>query len=80
MRRKRNAHPNVGLVDENGRHSGAVIESACSQNQTHGARKLDHRMAPSGLFYVRFMDDILVLSPTRWRFRCRTIYDFRRVI
>ncbi len=27
------------------------------------------RMARSGLFYVRFMDDILVLSPTRWRLR-----------
>jgi hypothetical protein len=26
-------------------------------------------MAASGLFYVRFMDDILVVAPTRWRFR-----------
>ncbi len=26
-------------------------------------------MARSGLFYVRFMDDILVLSPTRWKLR-----------
>ncbi len=26
-------------------------------------------MERSGLFYVRFMDDILVLSPTRWRLR-----------
>ncbi len=25
------------------------------------------RMERSGLFYVRFMDDILVLAPTRWR-------------
>ncbi len=25
------------------------------------------RMARSGLFYVRLMDDILVLAPTRWR-------------
>ena len=30
---------------------------------------LDERMEKSGLFYVRFMDDILVLSPTRWRLR-----------
>ncbi len=30
---------------------------------------LDQRMAKSGLFYVRFMDDILVLSPTRWKLR-----------
>ncbi len=26
-------------------------------------------MARSGLFYVLFMDDILVLSPTRWKIR-----------
>ncbi len=26
-------------------------------------------MARSGVFYVRFMDDILVLAPTRWKLR-----------
>jgi len=26
-------------------------------------------MARSGLFYVRFMDHILALSPTRWKIR-----------
>jgi hypothetical protein len=26
-------------------------------------------MARSGLFYVRFMDDIQVLAPTRWKIR-----------
>ncbi len=26
-------------------------------------------MARSGQFYMRFMDDILVLAPTRWRLR-----------
>ncbi len=25
--------------------------------------------AKTGLFYVRFMDDILVLAPTRWKLR-----------
>ncbi len=30
---------------------------------------LDRRMARSGLFYVRFMDDVLVLAPTRWKLR-----------
>ena len=30
---------------------------------------LDERMEKSGLFYVRFMDDILVLSPTRWKLK-----------
>ncbi len=30
---------------------------------------LDQRMERGGLFYVRFMDDVLVLSPTRWKSR-----------
>ncbi len=32
-------------------------------------KRLDERMERSGLFYVRFMDDILVLAQTRWRLR-----------
>ena len=31
--------------------------------------QLDRRMTGTGLFYVRFMDDILVLAPTRWKLR-----------
>jgi len=31
--------------------------------------ELDRRMSETGLFYVRFMDDILVLAPTRWKLR-----------
>ena len=31
--------------------------------------ELDRRLAATGLFYVRFMDDILVLAPTRWKLR-----------
>jgi hypothetical protein len=31
--------------------------------------ELDARIAKSGLFYVRFMDDILVLAPTRSKLR-----------
>jgi RNA-directed DNA polymerase len=34
--------------------------------------QLDRRMNASGLLYVRFMDDILVLAPTRWKLR-RTV-------
>ncbi len=30
---------------------------------------LDRRMARLGVFYVRFMDDVLVFSPTRWKLR-----------
>jgi len=31
--------------------------------------ELDERIEATGLFYVRFMDDILVLAPTRWKLR-----------
>jgi hypothetical protein len=31
--------------------------------------ELDLRMERSGLFYIRFMDDILVLAPSRWKLR-----------
>ena len=31
--------------------------------------ELDQRLERTGLFYVRFMDDILVLAPTRWQLR-----------
>jgi Reverse transcriptase (RNA-dependent DNA polymerase) len=30
---------------------------------------LDQAVAKLGLFYIRFMDDILVLAPSRWRLR-----------
>ena len=31
--------------------------------------ELDERMERLGLFYVRFMDDILVMAPSRWKLR-----------
>ena len=31
--------------------------------------ELDQQLERTGLFYVRFMDDILVLAPTRWKLR-----------
>ena len=48
------------------------ISLGCSLSQLMGAlflKCLDERMEKSGLFYVRFMDDILVLSPTRWKLK-----------
>jgi len=30
---------------------------------------LDRRMEKTGLFYVRFMDDWVILAPTRWALR-----------
>ncbi len=48
------------------------ISLGCPLSPLMGAfflKPLDERMERSGLFYVRFMDDILVLAPTRWRLR-----------
>ncbi len=48
------------------------ISLGCPLSPLMGAlflKCLDQRMERSGLFYVRFMDDILVLSPTRWKIR-----------
>ncbi len=48
------------------------ISLGCPLSPLIGAfflKQLDQRMARSGLFYVRFMDDILVLAPTRWKIR-----------
>lgn len=40
---------------------------------------LDTAMSKLGLFYVRFMDDILVLTPTRWFLR-RAVATVNRVL
>ena len=48
------------------------ISLGCPLSPLMGAfflKRLDAVMEASGLFYVRLMDDILVLAPTRWRFR-----------
>jgi RNA-directed DNA polymerase len=48
------------------------ISRGCPLSPLLGAfflHELDLAMEQSGLFYVRFMDDILVLSPTRWKLR-----------
>ena len=48
------------------------ISLGCPLSPLMGAfflHELDERMRRTGLFYVRFMDDILVLAPTRWTLR-----------
>ncbi len=48
------------------------ISLGCPLSPLMGAfflAELDERMERSGMFYVRFMDDILVLAPTRWTLR-----------
>lgn len=48
------------------------ISLGCPLSPLMGAfflHELDERFSRSGLFYVRFMDDILVLAPTRWKLR-----------
>jgi RNA-directed DNA polymerase len=48
------------------------ISLGCPLSPLMGAfflHKLDVAVERLGLFYIRFMDDILVLAPTRWRLR-----------
>jgi hypothetical protein len=48
------------------------IPMGCPLSPLMGAiylKPLDDRMAESGVFYVRFMDDWVVLAPTRWKLR-----------
>ncbi len=48
------------------------ISLGCPLSPLVGAfflHELDERMERTRLFYVRFMDDILVLAPTRWTLR-----------
>lgn len=43
----------------------AVPDHGCSLS----LKPLDEAMAASGLFYARFMDDWVILVPTRWKLR-----------
>jgi RNA-directed DNA polymerase len=48
------------------------ISLGCPLSPLMGAlylKRLDDRMAETGLFYARFMDDWVVLAPTRWKLR-----------
>jgi len=48
------------------------ISRGCHLSPLLGAfflHELDQAMERSGLFYLRFIDDILVISPTRWKLR-----------
>jgi hypothetical protein len=40
-------------------------------------RRLDEQMSRLGLFYLRFMDDILVLAPTRWKLKAVAVVNRR---
>jgi hypothetical protein len=62
MQRTRNRQPTIRFWDhERG------ISLGCKSSPLIGAYfldVLDRRITATGLFYVRFMDDILVLAPT----------------
>ncbi len=58
------------------------ISRGCPLSPLDGAfflKELDDRMERLGLFYVRFMDDILAITPTRrgWRKGTRDFVNFR---
>ena len=46
--------------------------AGCALSPLMGAlylHQLDERVAGMGLFYARFMDDWVILAPTRWKLR-----------
>jgi len=48
------------------------ISLGCSLSPLMGAlylKSMDDRMAKAGCYYARFMDDWVILSPTRWKLR-----------
>lgn len=48
------------------------ISRGCPLSPLIGAfflSRLDAQFRQDGLFYVRYMDDILILAPTRWKLR-----------
>jgi RNA-directed DNA polymerase len=48
------------------------ISLGCPLSPLMGAlflQTLDERMEQLGLFYLRYMDDIIVLAPSRWKLR-----------
>jgi len=48
------------------------ISLGCALSPVMGAvylQRLDERMEATGLFYSRFMDDWVILAPTRWKLR-----------
>ncbi|MCH7686654.1 MAG: group II intron reverse transcriptase domain-containing protein [Planctomycetes bacterium] len=48
------------------------ISLGCALSPVMGAlylQRLDERMEATGLFYARFMDDWVVLAPSRWKLR-----------
>jgi hypothetical protein len=59
----------VGGIYEDVKHG---ISLACPLSLLMGAvylKRLDERMEATALAYARFMDDWLILAPTRWKLR-----------
>ncbi|MBN3940004.1 reverse transcriptase/maturase family protein [Nostoc sp. NMS9] len=62
------------FVSDGGEYTDIVqgISLGCPLSPLMGAlylKPLDDRMAELGCFYVRYMDDWVILSPTRWKLR-----------
>ena len=58
------------------------ISLGCSLSPLMGAlylKPLDDAMAESGLFYARYMDDWIVIAPTRWKLR-KAVRTVNRVL
>ena len=58
------------------------LSRGCSLSPLLGAfflRHVDRQMAEMGIFYVRYMDDVLILAPTRWWLR-RAVARLNRML
>ncbi len=57
---------------ENYREVTRGISLGCPLSPLMGAlylKPLDDRLEETGLFYARFMDDWVIIAPTRWKLR-----------
>ena len=62
----------VGLFDDFERG----ISQGCPLSPVIGAfflAELDQALERTGMFFARFMDDVVVLAPTRWKLRRATL-------
>lgn len=58
--------------DRNYRDIKQEISRGCPLSPLMGTiylKRLDDRMKETGLYYARFMNDCVVIAPTRWKLR-----------
>jgi hypothetical protein len=61
----------IGIGHSRHRTTPLPIAAFTAQGNATSGLRLDATLEKLGLFYLRFMDDILVLAPARWKLRAR---------